>query len=424
MVRGRGKPLPFIDKLREEFSFFRGNYLVLVVSWILMDFAGEIPATYYALYVKDLNGNDLIIGIIGFVSFLCLASVQFPGGYLADKYGRRWLVSTLTFGVALSSIFYALAPSWEAILIGAIVENLCLLYQPALWAMIADALPPEKRGMGISITHLISSVSTTPGPAVAAFLYSVYGPINGMRISYGVVAVFFFMAAALRSRLQETIKDPPKISAKDLIHSYPVSLRESFRVWSAVPRSMFYMFLANLVGSFSFAVISTYTLSTFVLVYAVEDLRLTRPEWSLILIALFIIMIAVAFPVGKLIDKVGRKIPLLMSYALTAPAILLFVYGNLPRLFIAIPLMGLVQLLMFSAFTALMADLVPKEKRGKVTGFSQFFNYIVMAVGILTAGILFQTVSHQLPFFLLLLLLIPQFTLTLFLVHEPEKREE
>jgi len=416
--------LPFIDKLREEFSFFRGNYLVLVVSWILMDFAGEIPATYYALYVKDLNGNDLIIGIIGFVSFLCLASVQFPGGYLADKYGRRWLVSTLTFGVALSSIFYALAPSWEAILIGAIVENLCLLYQPALWAMIADALPPEKRGMGISITHLISSVSTTPGPAVAAFLYSVYGPINGMRISYGVVAVFFFMAAALRSRLQETIKDPPKISAKDLIHSYPVSLRESFRVWSAVPRSMFYMFLANLVGSFSFAVISTYTLSTFVLVYAVEDLRLTRPEWSLILIALFIIMIAVAFPVGKLIDKVGRKIPLLMSYALTAPAILLFVYGNLPRLFIAIPLMGLVQLLMFSAFTALMADLVPKEKRGKVTGFSQFFNYIVMAVGILTAGILFQTVSHQLPFFLLLLLLIPQFTLTLFLVHEPEKREE
>lgn len=424
MVRGRGKPLPFIDKLREEFSFFRGNYLVLVVSWILMDFAGEIPATYYALYVKDLNGNDLIIGIIGFVSFLCLASVQFPGGYLADKYGRRWLVSTLTFGVALSSIFYALAPSWEAILIGAIVENLCLLYQPALWAMIADALPPEKRGMGISITHLISSVSTTPGPAVAAFLYSVYGPINGMRISYGVVAVFFFMAAALRSRLQETIKDPPKISAKDLIHSYPVSLRESFRVWSAVPRSMFYMFLANLVGSFSFAIVSTYTLSTFVLVYAVEDLRLTRPEWSLILIALFIIMIAVAFPVGKLIDKVGRKIPLLMSYALTAPAILLFVYGNLPRLFIAIPLMGLVQLLMFSAFTALMADLVPKEKRGKVTGFSQFFNYIVMAVGILTAGILFQTVSHQLPFFLLLLLLIPQFTLTLFLVHEPEKREE
>jgi hypothetical protein len=30
-------------RLREEFSFVRGNYLILVVSWILMDFANEMP---------------------------------------------------------------------------------------------------------------------------------------------------------------------------------------------------------------------------------------------------------------------------------------------------------------------------------------------------------------------------------------------
>jgi len=411
--------LPFIDKLREEFSFFRGNYLVLVISWVFMDFAGEIPGTYYALYVKDLNGNDLIIGIIGFASFLCLALVQFPGGYLADKYGRRWLVSTMTFGVALSYIFYALAPSWEAILVGAIIQNFCLIYQPALLAMIADSLTPEKRGMGISITQLIASVSTTPGPAVAAFLYSIYGPINGMRISYGIVVALFLTAAILRSRLRETIKDPPKISAQELLHSYPASLKESFKVWSVVPRSMFHLFLTNLVGQFSFAMIFT-----FIVVYAVEDIGLTRPEWSLILMVLFVTMILVALPVGKLIDRVGRKIPILMSYVLLAPAILLFVYGSFLRLFIALVLMGLVQLLMFSALGALQADLVPKEQRGKVTGFTQFFNYIAMAVGVLIGGILFYSVSHQLPFFLLVMLLIPQFILMLFLVHEPEKREE
>jgi len=411
--------LPLLDTLREEFSFFRGNYLVLVVSWVFMDFAGEIPGAYYPLYVKDLGGNEAILGVIGFISFLCLASVQFPGGYLADKYGRRWLISTMTFGVASSFIFYALAPSWEAILLGAVIHNLCLIYQPALFAMISDSLPPEKRGMGTSITQLIASVSTTPGPAIAAFLYGVYGSISGMRISYGIVVALFLVAAALRSNLKETISDPPKISAKEILKAYPVSLKESFKVWKVVPRSTFYLFLAFLIGGFSIAMIQTFTV-----VYAVQDLGLSRPEWSLVLMFLFVAMILLAIPIGKLVDRVGRKIPLLLSYVIGIPALLLFVYGDLYRLIVSLILLGVTQLMMFSSYSALMADLVPKEQRGKVTGFSQFFNYITMALGVLLGGILYSTISHQLPFFLMLVFMIPQFLITLFLVHEPKQREQ
>jgi len=96
-----------VEKLREQFSFFKGNYLILIISWILMGFAGELPGIYYSDYVIQLGGSATVLGLIMFVSMVCLALVQFPGGYLADKYGRRWLVSTLTFGVALSYIFYA-----------------------------------------------------------------------------------------------------------------------------------------------------------------------------------------------------------------------------------------------------------------------------------------------------------------------------
>jgi len=384
-----------------------------------MDFAGEIPGTYYPLYVKDLGGNETILGLIGFMTFLCLALVQFPGGYLADKYGRRWLISSMTFGVALSYIFYALAPSWETILLGAVMQNLCLIYQPALFAMISDSLPPDRRGMGISITQLIASVSTTPGPAVAAYLNFQFGDIDGMRISYGVVIALFLVAATLRSNLKETISDPPKISAKEILKAYPASLKESFKVWKVVPRSTFYLFLAFLVGGFSFAMIQTFTV-----VYAVEDLGLSRPEWSLVMMVLFVAMIVSAIPIGKLVDKIGRKIPLLLSYAFGAPAILLFIYGDLHRLFLSLILLGLSQLMMFSSYLALMADLVPKEQRGKVTGFSQFFNYITMAVGVLLGGILYTTVSHQFPFFLMLIFFVPQFLVTFFLVYEPKKREQ
>ena len=390
-----------------------------MVSWIFMDFAGEIPGAYYPLYVIDLGGNEAIIGLIGFIGFLCIAAVQFPGGYLADRYGRKWLVSTMTFGVALSYIFYALAPSWEFIMIGVMLQNLCLIYQPALFSMVSDSLPPEKRGMGISITQLIASVATTPGPAVAALLNKLYGDVPGMRVSYGIVVALFLFAAVLRSNLKETIRDPPKISARDILRVYPDSLRESFKVWKVVPRSTFYLFLSFLLGGFSIAMIQTFTV-----VYAVEDLGLSRIEWSLILMVLFVAMIALSIPIGKLVDKAGRKIPLLLSYLFMIPSILLFVYGDLFRLAISLVLMGVVQLMLFSSYSALMADLVPKEQRGKVTGFSQFFNYITMAVGVLIGGIIFDTVSHQLPFFIVLAFLVPQFLVTFFMVHEPKQREQ
>jgi MFS family permease len=411
--------LQILKTLRQEFSFFKGNYLVLVVSWIFMDFAGEIPGAYYPLYVKDLGGNEAIVGLIGFVSFLCIAAVQFPGGHLADKYGRKWLISTMTFGVALSYIFYALAPSWEFIMLGAMLQNLCLIYQPALFAMISDSLPPEKRGMGISITQLIGSVSTTPGPIVAAFFFLQYGSILGMRISYGLVVALFLVAAVLRLSLKETIRDPPKISPREVLNAYPESLRESFKVWKIVPRSTFYLFLSFLVGGFSFAMIQSFTV-----IYAVEDLGLSRPDWSLVLMFLFVAMIILSIPIGKLVDRAGRKIPLLLSYLFIIPSMLLFIYGDFFKLAISLVLMGVVQLMMFSSYQALMADLVPRDQRGKVIGFSQFFNYITMAVGVLIGGIVYNSVSHQLPFFLVVVFIVPQFLLTFFMVHEPKQREQ
>ncbi|MFX0116439.1 MAG: hypothetical protein ACFFB3_17950, partial [Candidatus Hodarchaeota archaeon] len=62
------------QKLRQEFSFFKGNYAIIVVSWILIDFTFELPGTYYALYVIGLGGTETIIGIIGFATFAAMAS--------------------------------------------------------------------------------------------------------------------------------------------------------------------------------------------------------------------------------------------------------------------------------------------------------------------------------------------------------------
>ena len=405
------------DKIKGEFSFIYGNYLILVISWILMDIVNEMPGTYYSLYVIGLGGSATIIGLIGFVSLITLASVQFPGGYLADKYGRKWLISTMTFGIGISFIFYAVAPSWHMILIGAIVMNLCLIYQPALLAMIADSLPPEKRGMGYSIIMLIASVSSTPGPIIAGLLYLNFGLVGGMRIAYFITVAFYLVAAILRLRLKETITEPKKINRQELLRSYPTSIKESTKVWKIVPRSMFFLFIANLVFMFALAMIQPY-----LVVYAVEKLDVGEFEWSLVLFLLFMVMIVLALPSGKLIDKIGRKIPLLISSVVAFPGILLFVYGDFTRLLIALPLFGLAQILGMAGYSSLQADLVPKEQRGKVIGFANFMNYIFMAFGQLIGGILYE-ISPQFQFWTCLTLIPVSFLLLLTLVREPQKRE-
>jgi len=429
--------LELVEKIKKEFFFFRGNYLILIISWILMDFAGELPGTYYSDYVIQLGGNATILGLIMLVSLLALASVQFPGGYLADKYGRRWLVSTLTFGVAISFIFFAVAPSWHFILLGAIIQNLCLLYQPALNALMADSIPREKRGMGFSILNLIMSVATTPAPAVALLLVATFGSLTGMRIAYAIVTTFYLAAATVRLKLKESLRNTEKLSLGEAFSSYPKALKEGINVWKVVPRSMLFLFFSELIVRFSFVMSQVLFLvyAFYVLqiggtpqpqIYAPENdpaLQLARINWGYVMIALFMCMIILAFPAGKFLDKVGRKIPLILSNLLIIPAAMLFVFGSYSALFIAMPLIGFSMLLGFSSYQSLFADLVPQAQRGKVTGSMNFFSYILMALGGATGGLLYDKVSPQLPFLLMTVLVIPSTAIILSYVHEPKPEE-
>jgi predicted MFS family arabinose efflux permease len=69
-------------------------------------------------------------------------------------------------------------------------------------------------------------------------------------------------------------------------------------------------------------------------------------------------------------------------------------------------------------------DRLKRQKRGKVIGSSNFFNYIFMAIGSLAGGVLYEKISPQVPFLAMILFAILGFFLTLFLVKESKKKEE
>ncbi|MCK4583310.1 MFS transporter [Candidatus Bathyarchaeota archaeon] len=412
---GEETPQGLLQRLRSEFDFVQGNFLVMVMSWLFLDFFTELPGTYYPLYVKALGGTASSIGLIGAIQHVAIALVQIPGGYLTDKYGRRWLIASMTFVAAFARLFYAYAPIWEWIMVGAVISGFCSIYQPALGAIVADSLPKEKRGMGFSIINLITSVSTTPAPLIAGYLFTRYGLVPSMRLTYKMVFMGFIVAAILRTRLKETVESPAKINVKEMLGEYPVSLRESVNVWRLVPAAVFVLFLISVITSFASGLFQPV-----LTLYIVKDLGISEVELSYIMTALPVTMILLALPAGKMVDRVDKRVPIMLSFVLWGAAILLLVYGDFYRLILSMMLVGLLMILVNSATSALSAELVPREHRGKVNGSRGFFAMIAAALGQLTGGWLYDNVSHQMPFLIELLLIIPPIVMAWLWLKTPE----
>ena len=417
--------------IRREFSFITGNYRILVISWMIMDLASEMPGPNFQLYVHDvLGGKGVALGIIGLAGFLGMAAVAFPGGYLADKYGRRWLITTMTFGMALSYLFFALAPSWPItflgitlwgwhfILLGITVNSLCLIYQPALFSMVQDSLPPERRGMGSSIIQLIHSTFNTPGPIIAGFLLLRFGLEGSMRIIYLLVTTLFLIAAIWRLRLKETVTNGDRIRFSYFVSSYPKAIKESFGVWKVVPRSMLWLLMSQIILMFGSSVTNVINA-----LYAVNQLGIPQEQWWLVFVPLLVTMIVASIPIGKAVDKIGRKIPLVLGLFVFAAGTAIFMTGNLFTVMVAMIFFGLGQLLFMASTMALATDLVATENRGKINGFTNFTGYIVMGIGMLLGNYLYVSFFPQLPFYITLAMIIPTLFIVLFLVHEPAKKE-
>jgi MFS family permease len=406
------------DFLRREFSFISGNYRILIISWIIMDIAMETPVPNYQYYIQALGGKDfpLALGIIGLANFLAMAAVAFPGGYLADKYGRRWLITTMTFGMAFSYLFFALAPSWHFILIGTTIHGLCLIYQPALFAMVQDSLPPERRGVGSSLIQMIHGTFNTPGPIIGGILLLQFGLILSMRIIYFFVLALFLIAAIWRLRLKETIKNAEPIRFRYFFSSYPQAIRECcINVWRTVPRSVLWLLSVQIIFMFANAEINVINA-----IYATYQLGISQELWWLTFIPLLVTMMVASYPIGKIIDRIGPRIPLLLGPVLFATSSLLFVQGNFFTILVSMCLNGLVFLLVMSSAMTLTAGLVEPENRGKVRGFLSFVGYIFTGLGMLL-GNFFYNLIPQLPFYITIGLALPMIIIIVFRIREAKE---
>jgi len=410
-----------IRNILSDFSFIKGNFLIILMGWLIVDFTREMANTYYPLYVVELGGTATTIGIIAAAATITDAIVKIHGGHLADKYRRKRLILVMTFLASGAHLFYALAPSWHFLVLAAVLTSFCWIYTPAFNSIVIEALPKEKRGTGYSLVNLITRVSTTPSPLIAGFLFTRYGVVGASRIAYGLVSVAFLIAGILRFRLEEET-DKPEVTAKAVFSSLSSAkeFSEGINVWKEMPKSLTALFSMELLY-----LLPNIMFNTIMTLYLVNDLGINELQLSRLGAIIGVTMIIFAIPVGKIIDKYGRVRPILICFLLimvTIPVLLLEV--TFTQILLVTPIIGLVNVVYYSSTQALWADLIPEDKRGRILGSQNFFGLIVVAIGSVAGGLLYDQVSHQLPILIYWFINLPCFIITWLYIKEPDKSEE
>jgi MFS family permease len=406
---------------RGKSAVLKGNFLILTLSWAIMYSAGPIPQTYASLYYLSLGADAFLLSVIGFAGSIAIALVQLPGGYLADKHGRRWLVATMTYGLAFGTFFFIFAPSWPFIMLGMIVQSLCAIYGPALMAMVIDSLPPENRGAGYSFQSVVTSLVLLPAPLIAQYLVLTFNFDLGMRVAYTIVMIAYFATATLRLKLKETLP-PNDVGSRpnivEALREYPKSVKESIGVWSKLSKSTFYLFIASM--GINGIVVACYT---YFVVYATSVLSITESQWAIVMAFMYLTIAIPGILAGLSMDIFGRKRFLILGYLLYLPGMILFVNADFNMLLLAFFFYGLGNMLQLNSYQVLMGDMIPRNLRGTATGCIQFFMYLSQALLQVLVGFLYAFVSPQLPFLLLAAAAVPFAALVAFKVSEPKVKE-
>jgi MFS family permease len=338
--------------------------LVFSITRVLGMFGRRMAFTYASLYILTLGGEPEQIGLVNSLRPLTALLVFPVGGYLADNAGRVKLIGWTGIFSGLVFLLYVLAPSWHWLAWAALLRGFTVISFPASSALIADSLAPQDRGRGLAVMNTISSTPAMFAPYLAGAILEATSVDAGMRYLYAFLAAASMVSSLISFRfLRETAQRPRQGLGLANLTSL---LRRSF---ADVPRTLLGLpqpvrTLALVIG---LAFVANALAGPFWVVFAVQRIGLSSAQWGSILLVETALRNVLYLPAGVLVDRFGRARCMHASLLLATLTVPLFVHAE-GFLTVLLVRAGVATANAFfsPASGALLADLVPREKRGRV----------------------------------------------------------
>ncbi|MDR6685330.1 MHS family alpha-ketoglutarate permease-like MFS transporter [Arthrobacter sp. 1088] len=356
------------------------------VEWYDWYIYGLLAAVFSSqIFPSDSPFASLIAALltyaVGFVVRPLSGIIVSP---LADRFGRRVILTLSISGMALGSLIIGLTPSFATIgyaapvlfLVARILQGISAGSegQSAIAFMVEHA-PARRRGLFGSFTNMASGLATLAATGAAAMVTSSFTPADlaawGWRIPFVIGGILGIVGLILRSRAEETpefeagsLVDQKSSAARlmDLLREHPKALLQA--------------------AALSAPAVAYYTWATFLPTYAKltsgRDLASTLAG-SVIGLALLVIIVPAC---GALSDRLGRRkiFPIIGAIGMIVLFYPLLLLLNQPGfgVYVLVSASGWVVLGIWqSVYPTIQAELFPASVRVSGIGFA---HQIVIAV--------------------------------------------
>jgi len=338
---------------------------------ILVGMGEKMAERFLPLYLLALGGGTWAVGFLNSMDNLLSALYSFPGGYLADRLGYKKSLQIFTAVAMFGYLLVILIPSWQAVLVGSIFFiSWTAVSLPAIMSLVSKAVPKERRSFGVSLHSFFRRIPMALGPIVGGLLIAAFGRVEGVRAAFGAAFGMGLVALFIVG----------KFMADDKVEK-PAGVAGRTRM-----RDLFNPALRSLLASDILIRFAEQIPYAFVVIWAVENNRLTPLQFGLLTTIEMATAMLVYIPVAWMADRYGKKRFVLITFVFfTLFPLVLLVSHTFPMFVLAFIVRGLKE---FGEPTrkALIMDLAPEEAKARTFGAYYLLRDILVSIAALSSA--------------------------------------
>ncbi|MEW6399020.1 MAG: MFS transporter [Bacillota bacterium] len=150
---------------------------LLFLSTLLWSVGAGLYMYTWPAYVRELGADAPELGLLYAISFGAMAVSYLPGGYLADRFDRKWVI-VAGWAVATPGPFlYVLAQHWTHLIPAVILYNISMFSGPALRAYMAHLSPAHR----MSTVFAVVDAAWPLGMVISPVMGGIWADRAGMR---------------------------------------------------------------------------------------------------------------------------------------------------------------------------------------------------------------------------------------------------